>query len=146
MKGRFKVRNIEKYKGDPTTVIYRSSWELKVMMNLDHDKDVIKWSSEEVVIPYRSPEDGNVHRYFMDFYVERMVNGKKKIYLIEVKPFSQTKPPAPPKSKKPTKKFLSEAMTYAKNVAKWKAAERFCEDRGWSFEIHTERELFGKIP
>ena len=30
---------------------------------------------------------------------------------------------------------------YAKNMAKWKAAEEFCKDRMWEFKVLTEDEL-----
>ena len=60
--GYFKPKNPHKYKGDPTNIIYRSSWELKLMKYLDERKDVVKWGSEEIIIPYRSPIDGRVHK------------------------------------------------------------------------------------
>ena len=71
-KGKYKVINYKKYIGDPTTVIYRSLWERKVMVYFDQRKDIKRWSSEEIVIPYRNPFDGKVHRYFPDFYCERI--------------------------------------------------------------------------
>ena len=70
-KGYFKPRNPSKYSGDPTTIIYRSSWELKLMRYLDSHSDVIKWASEEFSIPYVSPIDGKVHKYFPDFLVKK---------------------------------------------------------------------------
>ena len=72
MKGMFKPRNPKKYNGNPTNIIYRSQWELKYMMELDADKNVIKWSSEEVIIHYISPIDNRWHRYFVDFHVVRI--------------------------------------------------------------------------
>ena len=71
-KGKYKVINYKKYIGDPTTDIYRSLWERKVMIYFDKRKDVKRWSSEEIAIPYRNPFDGKVHRYFPDFYCERI--------------------------------------------------------------------------
>jgi hypothetical protein len=32
-------------------------------------------------------------------------------------------------------------MTWGINTAKWKAAEEYCRDRGWKFQIFTEKEL-----
>ena len=61
-KGFFKPKNPQKYRGDPTNIIYRSGWELKLMLYLDEHKDVVNWGSEELIIPYRSPIDGKVHR------------------------------------------------------------------------------------
>lgn len=138
--GYFKPRNPDKYKGDPTNIIYRSSWELKLMMYLDAHKSVLKWSSEEIFIPYISPIDGKVHRYFPDFVVTKInKDGKKETVLIEVKPFSQTRPPK--KQEKITKKYITEVKTWGINEAKWKAANEYCKDRGWTFHIFTEKEL-----
>jgi hypothetical protein len=139
-RGYFKPRNPSKYRGDPSNIIYRSSWELKLMMWLDQHRDVIEWGSEEFFIPYRSPIDGRVHRYFPDFYVKRRgADGKVETLIIEVKPAAQTKEPK--KQSKVTKKYLNEVMTWGINSSKWKAAEDYCEDRGWKFKIFTEREL-----
>jgi hypothetical protein len=138
-KGIFRPTNPSKYKGDPNNVIYRSSWELKLMIYLDRHPEVIQWSSEEIVIPYRSPIDGRLHRYFPDFYVKKEVNGKIETLLIEVKPKVQTRPPAV--QKKRTKKYINEVMTWGINEAKWKAAKNFCEDRNWKFMLMTEKEL-----
>lgn len=138
-KGIFRPTNPSKYKGDPNNVIYRSSWELKLMIYLDRHPEVVQWSSEEIVIPYRSPIDGRLHRYFPDFYVKKEVNGKIETLLIEVKPKIQTRPPAV--QKKRTKKYINEVMTWGINEAKWKAAKNFCEDRNWKFMLMTEKEL-----
>ena len=142
--GRFKPRNPEKYKGDPTNIIYRSGWELKLMSYLDKHPHVTKWCSEEIIIPYRSPIDGRMHRYFPDFYVEQINKEKRKEkVLIEVKPYAQTQPPKIQNTKKnkPTKRYLNEVKTWGINSAKWKAAEEFCKDRGYIFRIITENEL-----
>lgn len=138
-KGMFRPTNPKKYKGDPNNVIYRSSWELKLMLYLDRHPEVVQWSSEEIVIPYRSPIDGRLHRYFPDFYVRKNVNGKIETLLIEVKPKVQTKPPTV--QKKRTKKYINEVMTWGINEAKWKAAKLYCEDRDWKFVLMTEKEL-----
>lgn len=138
-KGMFRPTNPKKYKGDPNNVIYRSSWELKLMIYLDRHPEVLQWSSEEIVIPYRSPIDGRVHRYFPDFYVKKQVNGRIETLLIEVKPKVQTKPPTVQKRR--TKKYINEVMTWGVNEAKWKAAKNFCEDRDWKFMLMTEKEL-----
>jgi hypothetical protein len=142
--GRFKPRNPEKYKGDPTNIIYRSGWELKLMSYLDKHPHVIKWNSEEIVIPYRSPIDGKMHRYFPDFYVEQINKQKKKEkVLIEVKPYAQTQAPKVQNTKKnkPTKRYINEVRTWGINSAKWNAAEEFCKDRGYIFKIITENDL-----
>ena len=137
-KGRFKPRNYQKYKGDPTQIIYRSLWERKFMQYCDTTESVLEWGSEEFWIPYRSPVDQRVHRYFPDFHMKlKEKNGVVKRYVIEVKPLRQTKPPI----KKKTKTFLYESMEYAKNQAKWKAARAYCQERLYEFKIITEKEL-----
>lgn len=139
-KGYFKPKNPQKYQGDPTNIVYRSRWELKLMMYLDDHKDILSWSSEEVIIPYRSPIDGKIHRYFPDFKVTKInKEGNKETALIEIKPLSQTHPPK--KQPKITKRYLTEVKTWGINEAKWKAAQSYCLDRGWSFHIFTEKEL-----
>lgn len=105
------------------------------MVNLDADKDVLKWSSEEVVIPYKSIVDGQWHRYFPDFWVKDR-NGE---YILEVKPFHQTIPPQP--SKKRTKRYINEVATYGTNLSKWDAAKKYCAAKGWRFQLMTENEL-----
>ena len=139
-KGKYKPSYPRKYKGDPTNIVYRSLWERKFMVYCDNNQNVIEWQSEEFFIPYRSPVDNKVHRYFPDFFVKyKDVNGKIKSSLIEIKPMRQCAPP--PKPKRQTKKYLSEAFEYAKNQAKWKAAQEYCKDRMWEFKVMTEKEL-----
>ena len=93
-KGKFRPSNPNKYKGDPTKVIYRSLWELKFMRWCDGNVNILKWSSEEVVIPYKSPIDNRYHRYFPDFYVKmKSSTGKIEERLIEVKTVKQVKGP-----------------------------------------------------
>ena len=143
-KGYFKPRNPSKYMGDPTTIIYRSSWELKLMRYLDSHSDVIKWASEEFSIPYVSPIDGKVHRYFPDFLVKkRNPNKVIETLVIEVKPKIQTT--APTVQKKANKRYIREVYTWGVNSAKWEAAKRYCDHREWKFVIMTEKELGIKI-
>lgn len=141
--GFFRPRNPFKYKGDPTNIVYRSGWEKRIMDWLDQKEDVKLWSSEEVVIPYKSPIDNRYHRYFVDFYVEVVDSkGNTHVTLIEVKPLAQTREPKKPKRN--TKRYLTEVVTYGINQAKWKAAEEYCKDKGWEFKILTEKEIFNK--
>ena len=91
-KGWFRPKNPKKYKGDATNVVYRSNWELRVMKHFDEDPNVLWWASEELVIPYRSPIDQRMHRYFPDFIARvRQKTGKEKTIVIEIKPEKQTK-------------------------------------------------------
>lgn len=141
-KGYFKPRNPQKYKGNPTNIVYRSRWELLVMNRFDVDPNVIWWSSEETIIPYRSPVDNKVHRYFVDFTAKlKTAMGGTKTVLIEVKPYAQTQPPVLAEGKKKSKRYINEVMTWGVNSAKWKAAREFCKDRGFEFIIMTEKEL-----
>jgi hypothetical protein len=138
--GIYKVKNREKYKGNPDNVIYRSSWEAKVFFWLDNNPNVLSWGSEEFFIPYLSPVDKAVHRYFPDVIVNvKTQNGKTKIMVLEIKPENQTQPPKP--KKRITEGYKNEIKTFAVNTAKWKAAEEFCLDRGWEFKIITEKHL-----
>ena len=139
-KGKYYPSFPRKYKGDPTNIIYRSLWERKFMVYCDKNQNILEWASEEIAIPYRSPIDNRVHRYFPDFYMKvRETNGKIKNYVIEVKPAKQTKPPTKPKRQ--TKGYIREAYEYARNQAKWKMAKEFCADRQWEFKVVTEKEL-----
>ena len=139
-KGKYYPSYPRKYKGDPTNIIYRSLWERKFMVYCDKNDNILEWASEEIAIPYRSPIDNRVHRYFPDFYMKvKERGGKIRRYVIEVKPAKQTKPPIKPKRQ--TKGYIREAYEYAKNQAKWKMAREFCADRQWEFKVVTEKEL-----
>ena len=139
-KGKYYPSYPRKYKGDPTNIIYRSLWERKFMVYCDKNDNILEWASEEIAIPYRSPVDNRLHRYFPDFYMKvKERGGKIKRYVIEVKPAKQTKPPVKPKRQ--TKGYIREAYEYAKNQAKWKMAREFCADRQWEFKVVTEKEL-----
>jgi len=139
-KGKYQPSNSKKYKADPTNIVYRSLWERKFMVYCDKNENVLEWGSEEIALPYRSPIDGRVHRYFPDFYIKvRESTGQIKKYIIEIKPKKQTVEPKIPKRK--TKGYIYEVVEYAKNQAKWKAAQEFCEDRMWEFKVLTEDEL-----
>jgi hypothetical protein len=146
-KGRFRPKNPRKYKGNPTNIIYRSLWELKFFRLVDDHPDVIWWQSEELIVPYRSPIDGKVHRYYPDVIVHmRKQDGSIGTVMIEIKPGSQTRPPdirkknATPTGRISTR-YLREVKTWGINEAKWKAARSYCADRGWEFQIWTEKEL-----
>lgn len=139
-KGIFKPSFPEKYIGDYKNIIYRSLWELKFMNYCDRNENILKWSSEEIHIPYISPIDNRVHRYYPDFFIKyKDADGNIKESLIEIKPKRQVN--GPKIGKKVSQKQLYEIKEYAKNQAKWKAAEEFCLDRRWKFQILTEDNL-----
>ena len=109
----------------------------------DAHKDVVWWQSEEVIVPYRSPIDGKIHRYFPDVVLKK---ADGQVLMIEIKPKYQCSPPKRQdnsftKRGKPTKRFLNEVKTWGINEAKWKAAKEYCADRGWAFRIFHEDHL-----
>ena len=139
-KGRYTVKNPKKYVGDINKVISRSSWELRCMNYFDQNENVLKWSSEELAIPYISPIDKRWHRYYPDFVIQMLdEQNRVKTVMIEVKPHKQTKPPAP--RKRTTKRYIQEVKDWGINTSKWKAAQEYCADRKWEFKILTENEL-----
>lgn len=132
--------HVEKYDGDPTNIIMRSSWETKFAVWCDNNENVLKWSSESTVIPYICPTDNKMHRYYVDFKVQiKDKNNDIKTYLVEIKPQSQTHPPAIQQKK--TQRYLTEVMMWGKNEAKWAAARKYCESRGYEFIILNEYDL-----
>ncbi len=138
-KGKFTPQNPQKYNGNPDNIIYRSSWELRCMKWFDDNPNIIWWSSEELAIPYYSPVDKRMHRYFPDFIIKvKRKDDTIMTYVVEVKPEAQTKKPT---QKRKTKNFLRESITYVVNQMKWKAADEFCHAHGWEFKIITEKDL-----
>jgi len=140
IKSRYKPTNPQKYTGNPNNIICRSSWERKFCQWCDRKDNVISWASEEISIPYVSPKDNRIHRYYPDFLIKvKEYNNKIQTYVVEVKPKKQTLPPKP--RKRITKSYIYECTTYAVNQAKWKAANEFCKDNRINFKIVTEDEL-----
>ena len=140
-KTKYIPENSTKYVGNPTKIVCRSMWERKMCKYLDNNTNVLRWASEEVAIPYLSPVDNKMHKYYPDFLAEvKTKDGGIKTFLIEVKPYKQTKPPVIKKRK--TKSYDLNMKTYAINEAKWKAAKKVCNDNQWEFTILTENELF----
>lgn len=141
--GFFHPVNPKKYIGNSTNIVYRSGWEKRVMEWCDNNTSVVRWASEEIIIPYVSPVDNRLHRYFVDFYVEAIGrDGQTKKMLLEVKPDAQTQEPK--RQQRKTKRYITEVMTWGVNQAKWKAAEEYCQEKGWEFRLITEKELFAK--
>ena len=140
-KGKFKIKNPQKYKGNPTNIIYRSLMELRFMKWCDTSEKILTWNSEEVIIPYISPIDNKKHRYFPDFLIQT----EKGWTLIEVKPQVQTKPPkkliVENLTLKKKRRYVNAVQTWLVNEAKWKAAEQVCKKKGWKFQIMTEKQL-----
>lgn len=134
-KGRYKIKNPDKYAGDPTKVVYRSLWERNAFRWCEDNPKVKLWNSEEVVVPYVSTVDKKLHRYFVDLLIQM---DDKQTYLVEIKPKNQT---VAPKKRRKTKKYINEVLTYAKNNDKWEAADQFAKHKGWKFQVWTEETL-----
>jgi hypothetical protein len=135
-KGKYTVKQPEKYVGDSTKVVFRSLWERNTFRWLEEQPNIVEWASEEIVVPYICQTDKKVHRYFIDVYF-KTADGKK--YLIEIKPKKETQPPKKPKRR--SKRYLSESLTYIKNQSKWEAATKFAKENGATFQVWTEDTL-----
>ena len=141
LKGTFRPKNPEKYKGDYTNILYRSSWERIFMNWCDTNPNIKRWQSEEKAIWYYNPVQKKNCRYFPDFIVEyERKDGITLQEMIEVKPYRQVVGP-PENPKRRTKSWVASVMTYMVNQAKWKAARKYCENKGMNFRIVTEKEL-----
>lgn len=139
--GYYHVVNKSKIKNNNKVLYYRSGLEKKMMRICDLSPSIIKWSYEEVIIPYKKlyQTDKKIHRYIMDFWLKKKVNGRIKEFLVEVKPFDFLSPPKIQKRK--TKKYIDLIENYSTNVAKWEQADKYCNDKGWEFAIVTEKDL-----
>lgn len=135
--GIFTPINKEKFIG--SKAIYRSGLELKFMRFCDNNSNVIMWGSENVIVPYISPIDGRVHRYFVDNFVVIKESNVVKKYLVEIKPSKQTVAPTTKYKKK--EHLIYEQSMFAVNQAKWAAAREFCKKKGLEFLILTEKEI-----
>lgn len=128
--------NPEKYAGNPKNIIFRSGLERRFFKRMDENPDIVAWASEELFVEYISPVDNQIHRYFVDLLIKTKAN---EVFMIEIKPDSETRPPK--KGRKSQATFLAESVTWAVNEAKWKYAEAYCQKRGWKFVILTEKHL-----
>lgn len=142
-RGKYTLKHPHKYDGNPNNVVWRSSWELKLINYLDKNSNVLSWGSEEVVIWYRKTVDNNKpHRYFVDFHATlKMSDESIKKFLFEVKPQMMTVVPELPKSGRKTKSYISTCLEVQTNLDKFAAARKVCKEQGWEFVIMTEKEL-----
>ena len=137
--GIYKPVNESKYIGRKKPE-YRSSWELKFFTWCDKNSNILEWSSESVIVPYKSPVDNRYHRYYVDNAIALQEGDRIIKYLVEIKPYKQTIPPVQSKRKKKST-LLYENRTYAVNQSKWASARLFAEKKGMKFIILTENEL-----
>ena len=135
-KGKYKIKNPDKYLGNPSKVVFRSLWERNAFRWCENNPKVKLWNSEEVVVPYKSTVDKRLHRYFVDLLIQM---DNKETYLVEIKPKAQTMPPK--KRSRKTKKYINEQLTFVKNQDKWEAADQYAKHKGWKFQVWTEETL-----
>lgn len=144
--GYYYPKNKEKYVGKVPYAIYRSGLELNYFRILDSNPNVIKWGSEEIVIPYFWGENENRqkwHKYYIDLFAIFKFGDKIKKWFIELKPHKHTQEPSYSKRKKEST-YLYECQMYSQNMAKWKYAKEFAEKNDFEFHILTEKDLDNK--
>jgi hypothetical protein len=135
--GRYFIENINKFDGKNKSIIYKSSWESKFCYFLDHHPNVKKWCYECLRIKYYNCLDQKNHVYITDFCFQKITNGNKQNFVVEVKPKRQIFPPLIPKNKsqKRKKRYLQESQTYVQNLCKWAAADEYCKKKDLNFRI-----------
>lgn len=140
--GKYVIANPEKYEGDISKITFRSSWEKKLMVSLDHDPNIIAWGSETFHVPYFSQVDNKMRRYFPDFIVKyKDRHGNIKIDIIEVKPYKETIPAKKTGGKNSKQRFVNESLTFQRNTDKWEACHAFAKKNGMTFKLMTEYDL-----
>lgn len=137
--GKYTPQNPDKYIGDINNIIYRSSWERKFSQYCDLNPNILKWSSEPLVIKYWSPIDKKEHNYYPDYYI-KVINSKKEVeeWIIDIKPQSQYKLDKKPEIKgciteKKLKTYNEKLKIWITNRAKFESATRFAKERGYKF-------------
>ena len=134
VQGQYKPINPSKYVGT-YPIIFRSSWEHKVMVMFDTNPNISSWASESLKIPYQNPFTGKYTVYVPDFVVTYVdAKGNQKAEIIEVKPAKET--------------FLEQAKSqqakaaFALNTFKWAAAQAFAQHHGMTFRVMNEGNIF----
>lgn len=134
VQGQYKPINPSKYVGT-YPIVFRSSWEHKVMVLFDTNPNISSWASESLKIPYQNPFTGKYTVYVPDFVVTYVdAKGNQKAEIIEVKPAKET--------------FLEQAKSQrakaavALNTYKWAAAHAFAKSHSMSFRVMTENNIF----
>ncbi len=135
--GIFVPQNLDKFIGE--RAVYRSGLELKFFRFCDNNANVVRWGSENIVIPYHNALTKRTHRYYVDNYVVIREGEKITKYLVEIKPYAQTQRPTTKYRQK--RHIIYDQKQYIVNQCKWEAAKKYCAGRDYSFLILTEREL-----
>jgi hypothetical protein len=146
--GYFTPINPEKYSGDCSEIIFRSSWELKFFQFCDNTESVVLWGSESTSIKYWNPILKKEATYWVDCYMAtKTPDGSIIKWLIEVKPNKYLNPPEEPKrlTEKATLNYARHAKAYVINDAKFKAAQVYAKKNNMRFGIITENFLFNKV-
>ncbi len=143
--GKYKIQNPQKYIGDPTDIVYRSSWEYKFMVYCDMNEYVLRWGSEVFKIPY-TDYVGHGRTYIPDFYLETRNTKIPDLinrYIVEIKPEQEIREPEIPKniSPKKLKQLEYQLATWQKNKYKWVHAVEWCKTRDMKFWLVTEKHL-----
>lgn len=140
--GDYKPQNPKKYIGN-VLPHYRSSWEQRVFWYMDTNENILAWGSECVVVPYVSPKDGQIHRYYPDIFCRVRKGDGVKDFMLEIKPLAQSQPAKTPKRKtlKAIQQFNEGNEVYLVNRAKWEACSKWCKERNITFRVVTENEL-----
>lgn len=136
VQGNYNPLNPDKYIGK-MPIVYRSSWELQMCRMADKHQNVIYWSSESIRIPYFNPVTQKHSVYVPDFFlVYEDKNGNRHAEVIEIKPKKQmTMEKA---------KSRADKETVAMNMAKWQAAQAYCNRKGLKFRVVNEDGIFGR--
>ena len=140
LKGRFRPKNPEKYRGDPGNIVFRSSWERDWMHKCDTNPYIVWWMSEERCYWYYDKVTKKNRRYFPDFIIGIQRDYGIETLVIEIKPQRQIDGP-PKNPKRRTKAWANSVKTYITNQCKWDAMTKICEDRGWNFKLISEKDI-----
>lgn len=155
--GFYRIINEKKYIGNPLECMYRSLWEHNFMVYCDITDEIIRWASENDAIPWMD-ENGKMHKYFPDFYVEIVKkddeNQHKRVFY-EIKPHKEIYPDfidretggiLPPKKNtlKAYQDFEYKLKTYKNNLLKWHYADEWCKNKHMEFKIIDEYFLKSK--
>jgi len=133
--GIYTVKNPEKYIGKSKPK-YRSGWEFTFMQFCDNNNSVLKWASEAISIPYRSPLNGKMKNYIPDFFVVyQNKHGQQIAEVVEIKPKKQSLIESKVASAR-------DRAVVAVNHAKWAAAMAYCKQANLKFRVITEDDLF----